>query len=187
VKKALFGLAKREDQAVSIVNRLRGRAAGDNSDRGHIYCAALVVATAIFVTGCGIGNVQSHHARRATGYHSRLAVGSRGQSEEARGTPLGPSRIVTSSWYGPGYDGHRTSSGERFDPNGLTAASKTLPLGSSARVTNPKNGRSAQVKINDRGPAVRGRSLDLSPAAARKIGLTKTGVARVEITPVSDR
>jgi len=182
VKKALFGLAKREDQAVSIVNRLRGRAAGDNSDRGHIYCAALVVATAIFVTGCGIGNVQSHHASRATGYHS----GSKG-SEEARGTPLGPSRIVTSSWYGPGYDGHRTSSGERFDPNGLTAASKTLPLGSSARVTNPKNGRSAQVKINDRGPAVRGRSLDLSPAAARKIGLTKTGVAPVEITPVSDR
>jgi len=54
-------------------------------------------------------------------------------------------------------------------------------------VTNLKNGRSAQVKINDRGPAVRGRSLDLSPAAAQKIGLTKSGVARVEITPVSDR
>jgi Lytic transglycolase len=165
------------------------RAAGDSSDRGDIGCTALVLAaaTAIFVTGCGIGNVQSHHASRATGYHSGLAVASRGQSEGARGTPLGPSRIVTSSWYGPGYDGHRTSSGERFDPNGLTAASKTLPLGSSVRVTNLKNGRSAQVKINDRGPAVRGRSLDLSPAAARKIGLTKTGVARVAITPVSDR
>jgi rare lipoprotein A len=94
---------------------------------------------------------------------------------------------VTSSWYGPGYDGHRTASGERFDPNGLTAASKTLPLGSSVRVTNLKDGHSAQVKINDRGPAVRGRSLDLSPAAARKIGLTKGGVARVSITPVSDR
>jgi hypothetical protein len=67
------------------------------------------------------------------------------------------------------------------------AASKTLPLGSSLKVTNLKNGRSAQVKINDRGPAVRGRSLDLSPAAAQKIGLTKSGVARVEITPVSDR
>ena len=114
-------------------------------------------------------------------------MGSKGQSEEGRGTPLGPSRVVTSSWYGPGYDGHRTSSGEPFDPKGLTAASKTLPLGSSVRVTNLKDGRSAQVKINDRGPAVRGRSLDLSPAAARKVGLTKTGVARVEITPVSDR
>jgi rare lipoprotein A len=189
VKKALFGLAQREDQAVSIANQLKGRAGGDSSDRGYIDCAALVLAaaTAIFVTGCGIGNVQSHHASRATGYHSGRAVGSKGQSEEVRGTPLGPSRVVTSSWYGPGYDGHRTSSGEPFDPKGLTAASKTLPLGSSVRVTNLKDGRSAQVKINDRGPAVRGRSLDLSPAAARKVGLTKTGVARVEITPVSDR
>ena len=148
---------------------------------------ALAALTAMFVTGCGIGNVQSHRASRATGHHSRLAVGSRGQSEGTRGTALGPTHIVTSSWYGPGYDGHRTASGERFDPNGLTAASKTLPLGSSVRVTNLKDGHSAQVKINDRGPAVRGRSLDLSPAAARKIGLTKTGVARVEITPVSDR
>jgi rare lipoprotein A len=190
MKNALFGLSRREDQAVSIVDQLRGRATGDSSDRGYIDCAATLVlaaATAIFMTGCGIGNVQSHHASRATGYHAGLAVGSRGQSKEARGTPLGPSRIVTSSWYGPGYDGRRTSSGERFDPNGLTAASKTLPLGSSVRVTNLKNGRSAQVRINDRGPALRGRSLDLSPAAARKIGLTKTGVARVEITPVSDR
>ena len=161
MKKALFGLAKREDQAVSIVNQLRGRAAGDSSDRGYIDSAALVLAaaTAIFMTGCGIGNVQSHHTSRATGYHSRVAMGSREQSAGApQGTPLGPSHIVASSWYGPGYDGHRTSSGERFDPNGLTAASKTLPLGSSVRVTNLKNGRSAQVKINDRGPAIRGRS-----------------------------
>ena len=148
---------------------------------------ALVALIAMFVTGCGIGNVQSHRASRATGHHSRLAVGSRGQSEGTRGTALGPTHIVTSSWYGPGYDGHRTASGERFDPNGLTAASKTLPLGSSVRVTNLKDGHSAQVKINDRGPAVRGRSLDLSPAAARQIGLTKGGVARVRITPVSDR
>jgi rare lipoprotein A len=166
-----------------------GRASGDRWDLGHISCAlALAALTAMCVTGCGIGNVQSHHTSRAAGYHSRVAVGSRQQSAGApQGTPLGPSHIVASSWYGPGYDGHRTSSGERFDPKALTAASKTLPLGSSLRVTNLKNGRSTQVKINDRGPAVRGRSLDLSPAAAQKIGLTKSGVARVEITPVSDQ
>jgi rare lipoprotein A (peptidoglycan hydrolase) len=164
------------------------RASGGRCDIGHIGCAlALAALTAICVTGCGIGNVQSHHTSRATGYHSGVAVGSREQTEARQGRPLGPSHIVASSWYGPGYDGHRTSSGERFDPKALTAASKTLPLGSSLRVTNLKNGRSAQVKINDRGPAVRGRSLDLSPAAAQKIGLTKSGVARVEITPVSDQ
>ena len=164
------------------------RASGDRWDLGHIGSAlALAALTAICVTGCGIGSVQSRHTSRATGYHSRVAVGSREPSTGAPGTPLGPSHIVASSWYGPGYTGHRTSSGERFDPKALTAASKTLPLGSSLKVTNLKNGRSAQVKINDRGPAVRGRSLDLSPAAAQKIGLTKSGVARVEITPVSDR
>jgi len=163
--------------------------ARDSPDRGNIGGAALPLAVliAVFVTGCGIGNVQSHHASRITGFHSRLSTRSRGPSEESPGKPLGPTQIVTSSWYGPGYDGHRTASGERFDPNGLTAASKTLPLGSSVRVTNLKNGHSAQVKINDRGPVIGDRSLDLSPAAARKIGLTKGGVARVEITPVSDR
>jgi rare lipoprotein A len=163
--------------------------ARDNPERGNIGSAALplVVLIAVFVTGCGIGKVQSHNASRITDYHSKLATRSRGPSGESPGKPLGPTQIVTSSWYGPGYDGHRTASGERFDPNGLTAASKTLPLGSSVRVTNLKTGHSAQVKINDRGPAVRDRSLDLSPAAARKIGLTKGGVARVEITPVSDR
>jgi hypothetical protein len=98
---------------------------------------------------------------------------------------LGPTRIVTASWYGPGYVGKRTASGERFDPNRRTAASNELPLDSTARVTNLRNGRSVSVKVNDRGPASK-RGIDLSPAAARQIGLTKTGVARVKVTPVSE-
>jgi rare lipoprotein A len=87
------------------------------------------------------------------------------------------------------FRGRHTASGERFDPNSMTAASKTLPIGSVVQVTNLKNGRSVNVRINDRGPYVRGRSLDLSHAAARQIGLT-AGVARVKVTPVprhSDR
>src|ERR1700686_3323592 len=129
------------------------RASGDRWDLGHTGCAlALAALTAMCVTGCGIGNVQSHHTSRATGFHSRVAVGSREQSVGAPGTPLGPSHIVASSWYGPGYTGHRTSSGERFDPKALTAASKTLPLGSSLKVTNLKTGRSAHVKFNAGGP-----------------------------------
>ncbi|MBV8772040.1 MAG: septal ring lytic transglycosylase RlpA family protein, partial [Deltaproteobacteria bacterium] len=102
---------------------------------------------------------------------------------EVRGGRLGPT-IVTASWYGPGYDGRRTASGERFDPNRLTAASKTLPLGSVVRVTNLENGRSVNVEVNDRGPRLWNRSLDLSPAAAQKIGLSDRGVARLKITPV---
>jgi rare lipoprotein A len=87
------------------------------------------------------------------------------------------------SWYGPGFNGRRTTTGERFNENAMTAASKTLPLGSHVVVTNPQNGRSVEVRINDRGPHVRGRTLDLSKRAAQKLGITKRGVARVEITP----
>ena len=87
------------------------------------------------------------------------------------------------SWYGPGFNGRLTTTGERFNENAMTAASKTLPLGSRVVVTNPENGRSVEVRINDRGPHVRGRTLDLSKRAAQKLGITKKGVARVEITP----
>lgn len=90
--------------------------------------------------------------------------------------------VVTASWYGSELAGHRTSNGERFDPNRMTAASKTLPLGSIVRVTNPNNGKSVDVRITDRGPYVGGRSIDLSRGAARKIGITKKGVARVKIS-----
>jgi rare lipoprotein A (peptidoglycan hydrolase) len=95
------------------------------------------------------------------------------------------SNVVKASWYGPGFAGHKTSTGERFDPNQLTAASKTLPLGSVVAVTNPENGRSVKVRINDCGPYVRGRSLDLSHRAAQKIGITHAGVARVEVTKIA--
>ena len=89
--------------------------------------------------------------------------------------------LVKASWYGSEFAGRPTTSGERFDPNRLTAASKTLPLGSIVKVENPRNGRSITVRINDCGPFVRGRSLDLSRRAARRIGITDQGVARVRL------
>jgi rare lipoprotein A (peptidoglycan hydrolase) len=109
------------------------------------------------------------------------ATNYRAPSQQSYGT----SRTEVASWYGPGFAGHRTSSGETFNPNGLTAASKTLPLGSHVRVTNPDTGRSVVVRINDRGPFVRGRSLDLSHRAAAQIGLTGKGVGRVQVTPTA--
>ena len=87
------------------------------------------------------------------------------------------SRVVTASWYGPGFEGRRTASGEIFHQNELTAASRTLPLGSHVTVTNPANGHSVVVKVNDRGPYVRGRSIDISRTAAARLGMTRQGWA----------
>jgi len=98
-----------------------------------------------------------------------------------------PSKAVRASYQGDAYAGRRTASGERYDPNALTAASSTLPIGSSVMVTNPATGRSVKVRINDRGPNVHGRSLDLSKRAAEEIGMTKQGVARVSVKPVDSK
>src|SRR6266404_4457757 len=97
-------------------------------------------------------------------------------------TPTPASHDVKASWYGPGLAGRKTTSGEVYNPGALTAASKTLPIGSVVKVTNPENGKSVNVRINDRGPFVRGRSLDLSQRAAEKIGIIHKGVARVKVS-----
>lgn len=86
---------------------------------------------------------------------------------------------TTASWYGPGFHGRTTASGERFNQNAMTVAHRTLPFGSMLIVRNVQNGRSVQVRVNDRGPFVRGRTLDLSRAAAAKLGMINRGVARV--------
>lgn len=87
--------------------------------------------------------------------------------------------VVSASWYGPGFHGRATASGQRFNQNAMTAAHKTLPFGTRVRVINQSNGRSATVTINDRGPFVKGRSIDLSRGAADAIGLIPAGVGRV--------
>ncbi|MFN4142252.1 septal ring lytic transglycosylase RlpA family protein [Aestuariivirga sp.] len=81
--------------------------------------------------------------------------------------------------------GKRTANGERFDPHGLTAAHRTLPFGTRVLVTNLKNGKSVIVRINDRGPHIRGRVIDLSLGAAKVVGLTAMGVAQVKIVPLT--
>lgn len=88
------------------------------------------------------------------------------------------------SWYGPNFHGRKTSSGERYDMYAMTAAHKTLPLPTYARVTNVKNGRSAVVKINDRGPFHGNRIIDLSYSAARKLGVVAKGTAMVEVKAI---
>jgi rare lipoprotein A len=90
--------------------------------------------------------------------------------------------VVTASRYDPRLAGDCTSNGESYDPKGLTAASRTIPMGSTVKVTNVDNGHSVDIRINDRGPFVKGRSLDLSDRAARDIGLNDKGLAMVKIT-----
>jgi rare lipoprotein A len=85
------------------------------------------------------------------------------------------------SWYGPGFHGRHTASGERYDQDALTAAHPTLPFGTRVRVTNLDNGRTVDVRINDRGPFVAGRIIDLSRAGARVIGLIGPGVGQVRL------
>ena len=85
------------------------------------------------------------------------------------------------SWYGPGFYGNRTASGEVFRPGTLTAAHRTLPFGTKVRVTNLWNGRSTVVRINDRGPFHGNRVIDLAHGAAHTLGLTSSGVAQVRL------
>src|SRR5215207_3274754 len=84
------------------------------------------------------------------------------------------------SCYGPGLHGRRTANGEKFNTRALTAAHKSLPFGSRVRVTNERTGRSVVVRINDRGPFVAGRVIDLSKAAAQSVGIS--GVGKVKLT-----
>jgi len=83
-------------------------------------------------------------------------------------------QTVGATWYGNELRGHRTASGERFNPDGLTTAHRSLPFGTCLLVSNPRTGRSVEVRVNDRGPFTKGVSLDLSAGAARAIGMRTT-------------
>ncbi len=96
-------------------------------------------------------------------------------------------QVTHASWYGNEFRGHSTANGSRFDPRGLTAAHRTLRLGTKVRVTSLNSGKSVVVEITDRGPYVKGRGIDLSHAAARSIGMVGQGVARVAIEVVTPK
>jgi rare lipoprotein A len=98
---------------------------------------------------------------------------------------LRPIQTGYASWYGKAHQGRPTTSGEPYDMYKLTAAHPALPMGTRLRVTNLKNGRSVTVRVNDRGPAVDGRIVDLSYAAARVLGAVGDGVVPVRIRVVS--
>ncbi|HEY9644813.1 MAG TPA: septal ring lytic transglycosylase RlpA family protein [Chroococcidiopsis sp.] len=129
-------------------------------------------------------------ALQATNRLRRLLGGAAPLREVAGRPRSNPQSILSStgmrlsglaSWYGPGFNGRRTASGEVFNQNALTAAHRTLPFGTQVRVTNPRNGQSVIVRITDRGPYSHGRLIDLSAGAARAIGIMGAGVGSVNL------
>jgi rare lipoprotein A len=103
-----------------------------------------------------------------------------GVDAQARVSP-GHTQDGVASYYHDRFHGRKTASGAAYNKNALSAAHKSLPLGTEVRVTDARSGKSVIVKINDRGPYAKGRVIDLSRAAAREIGLTKKGLAKVKV------
>jgi rare lipoprotein A len=89
--------------------------------------------------------------------------------------------LMETSWYGPGFAGRPMANGERFNPHSMVAAHKTLPFGTRLRLTNPRNGRKAVVVVKDRGPFIKGRSLDVSQGAATSLGFLAQGVTALQV------
>jgi rare lipoprotein A len=91
---------------------------------------------------------------------------------------------MKASWYGPGFHGRKTANGEIYDQMSFTAAHKSLKFGTLLKITNQKNNKSVVVRINDRGPYIHGRDLDLSKAAALELGMVKRGVAKIKVEEI---
>lgn len=142
---------------VSIINRLK-----------FLQCFTYALILQILIVGFFIAMPSALYSKEAR--HHQL--NSANHAKAIKGI---------ASFYATKFNGKRTANGEKFNNNALTAAHKTLPFGSQIKVTNLKNGLSVIVRINDRGPYVRGRIIDLSKAAAKKIGFGRSGTLRVKL------
>lgn len=148
---------------------------------------ALLFSSSFFMTGCS----QKTPSYEATKYTSKARHKATMRSYKVLGKRYHPTFVEVgdtmkgiSSWYGPNFHGKQTSNGEWYDMHGFTAAHKTWPMDTMVKVDNLQNGKSTIVRINDRGPFVKGRIIDCSYAAGKKIGLDRLGIARVEIEVV---
>jgi len=154
--------------------------------KGH-SCSAVVLLLVIclLVSGCGLVSRLlpdwGDEPVRSGGSGSGKPYTVRGQTYYPYTSAKGYVEEGTASWYGPGFHGNTTANGERYNQNALTAAHKLLPFNTTLKVTNLENGRSVQVRVNDRGPFVDNRVIDLSKKAAQQIGMIQKGTARVRL------
>jgi rare lipoprotein A len=130
----------------------------------------------------GLGAAQEPNISEATPAPLRVA---QSKPEVSKQTGKKPYQVGTASWYGEYFHGKPTASGEPYDMYGMTAASLTIPLGTYVRVTNLHNGRAVIVKVNDRGPVVAGRIIDVSYAAAQVLQFRARGLQRVRLDLVN--
>lgn len=147
-------------------------------DAFFIGVISIMIAGTVAINKAQAANLpstQAHNAVMAKAY-------------KVRGKTYQPMKSVgyfaqtgSASWYGPGFHGKKTSNGEIYNMNALTAAHKTLPLGTQVRVTNTSNGKSVVVRVNDRGPFHGDRVIDLSKGAAAQLGFVNNGKANVKI------
>ncbi len=145
--------------------------------RGHI---AHILATVLMVVS--LGAAQRPNKSESVNTRSKATTVAPGKTARTK-----PYQIGTASWYGSYFQGRATASGEPYDMYDLTAAHPTLPLGSWVRVTNLRNGRAVVVRINDRGPIVPGRIIDLSYNSARVLHFGSQGLQRVRLDVVNNR
>ncbi len=167
------------------------------SFRRNWFLSILVLGLGVVLAGCAQNRLGERTAKPASGpvqpiTDQRSSAYKVGDPYQIGGTWYYPKADYAyretgiASWYGPGFHGRATANGEIFDQNALTGAHRTLPMPSMVRVTNLDNGRSIQVRINDRGPFKNGRIIDLSRRAADLLGFRRIGTAKVRVEVVAD-
>jgi|SRR5271157_1742873 len=139
------------------------------------------LAVLLSVASLGAGAASGPNSSEAAKVTKPQVVRTRGTPSTKHSLEPRPYQVGTASWYGEQFQGKETASGERFDMRDFTAAHLTLPLGTFVRVTNLHNGRTVVVRINDRGPVIEGRIIDVSYNAARALGFKERGLQRVRL------
>ncbi|WBV43998.1 septal ring lytic transglycosylase RlpA family protein [Pseudoroseomonas cervicalis] len=158
--------------------------------RGRLLRAAGLALLCLGIGGAALAPPAEARQQRREAEASRqrgTAAPAAGPRRQAQAPRAGQRRVIRgrASYYANRFHGRRMANGRRFDRHAHTAASRTLPLGSRARVRNLENGRSATVTITDRGPHLQSRVIDLSPATAAQLGMLRQGLARVEVIPLT--
>jgi rare lipoprotein A len=157
-----------------------------------VLAAVLVVCLAMILAGCGKSQPAPRSKPRASEPTTRTPPKGTFKPYTIRGKTYYPMQTAhgfveegVASWYGKDFHGKKTASGEVYDMYGMTAAHKLLPMHTQVRVTNLENGKVLELRVNDRGPFVHGRIIDLSFTAARRLGMAEQGTARVRVESLS--
>ncbi len=155
--------------------------------RSPMLRGALILAFGLTLTACAGDPSGPGYADRGAGHPIAVQGKQVGRAYSVKGRTYVPreqpgyDRVGTASWYGPQYHGRRTASGQVYDMHGHTAAHPTLPFGTRVLVTNIRNGRGVVLTVNDRGPFIKGRIIDVTHHAAAELDFLRRGIARVRV------